>query len=40
MVILLVASFGHMGKPAVALATLTLLVAGVRLALTVREAQP
>ena len=37
-VILLIASFGHMGKPAIGLATLTLIVAGVRLALTVREA--
>jgi two-component system, sensor histidine kinase and response regulator len=37
-VILLIASFGHMGKPAIGLATLTLIVAGVRLALSVREA--
>ena len=36
--ILFVGSFGHMGKPAIALATVTLLVAGVRLGLTVREA--
>jgi two-component system sensor histidine kinase/response regulator len=38
MVILFLASLGHLGRPAIALATLTLLVAGVRLALTVREA--
>ena len=36
--ILAVASFGHIGRPAIALATITLLVAMVRLALTVREA--
>jgi PAS domain S-box-containing protein len=36
--ILLMGSFGHMGKPAIALATITLLVAGTRLGLTVREA--
>ncbi len=36
--ILFIASFGHIGRPAVALATITLLVAAVRLALTVREA--
>ena len=36
--ILFVGSFGHMGKPAIALATVTLVVAGVRLGLTVREA--
>jgi two-component system sensor histidine kinase/response regulator len=38
MAILLTASFGTVGKPAIALATMTLLVAGVRLGLTVREA--
>jgi two-component system, sensor histidine kinase and response regulator len=38
MAILFLASLGHIGRPAIALATLTLLVAGVRLALTVREA--
>ena len=37
-VLLLVASFGHVGRPAVALATVTLLVASVRLGLNVREA--
>ncbi len=37
-VILLIASLGHIGKPAIALATLTLVVAGIRLALSVREA--
>ncbi len=37
MTILVMAGFGHIGRPAVALATVTLLVAGVRLALTVRE---
>jgi len=37
-VILFVASFGHIGKPALALATITLLVATVRMGLTVREA--
>ncbi len=36
--ILCVASFGHVGRPAVALATITLLVAAVRVSLTVREA--
>jgi two-component system, sensor histidine kinase and response regulator len=36
--ILLIASLGHVGKPAIALATLTLVVAGVRLGLSVREA--
>ena len=36
--ILVVASFVHIGRPAIALATITLLVASVRLALTVREA--
>jgi PAS domain S-box-containing protein len=36
--ILVVASFGHVGRPAIALATLTLLVASVRLAFTLREA--
>ena len=36
--ILFVGSFGHTGKPAIALATVTLLVAGVRLGLTLREA--
>jgi signal transduction histidine kinase/DNA-binding response OmpR family regulator len=39
MVVLFSATFGHLDKAAVALATGTLLVAGVRLALTVREAQ-
>jgi two-component system sensor histidine kinase/response regulator len=38
-VVLLFASIGHEGKPAVALATATLSVAGVRMALTVRQAQ-
>jgi PAS domain S-box-containing protein len=38
-VILFSDSAGHMGKPAVGLATATLLVAGLRLTLTVREAQ-
>ena len=38
MSILFLASLGHLGRPAIALATVTLLVAGVRLALTVREA--
>jgi two-component system sensor histidine kinase/response regulator len=36
--LLLFASFGHLGRPAVALATLTILVASVRLGLNVREA--
>jgi two-component system sensor histidine kinase/response regulator len=36
--ILVVASFVHIGRPAVALATITLLVASIRLAITVREA--
>jgi two-component system sensor histidine kinase/response regulator len=36
--ILVVASFVHIGRPAIALATITLLVASVRLALMVREA--
>ncbi len=36
--ILVVASFVHIGRPAIALATITLLVASVRLALTIREA--
>ena len=39
MSILFYASIGHVGHTAEALATATLLVAGVRLALTVREAQ-
>ncbi len=39
MVILISATFGHMGKPAVGLATAALLVAGARMTLTVREAQ-
>ena len=39
MVVLFSAGFGHVGKVAVGLATATLLVAGVRLALTVRQAQ-
>ncbi len=38
-VILFSASTGHMGRPAIGLATATLLVAGARLTLTVREAQ-
>ncbi len=37
-ILLLAASFGHVGRPAVALATVTLLVASVRLGLNVREA--
>jgi len=37
--ILLNASFGHIGRPAVGLATASLLVAGVRLAFTVHQAQ-
>ena len=37
-IILFVASFGHVGRPALALATITLLVATVRMGLTVREA--
>ena len=36
--ILVAASFVHVGRPAIALATVTLLVASVRLALTVRDA--
>ena len=36
--ILVAASFGHVGRPAIALATLTLMVAMVRLAMNVREA--
>ena len=36
--ILVVASFVHIGRPAIALATITLLVASVRLGLTIREA--
>jgi len=39
MSVLFSASVGHVGKPAIALATATFLVAGLRLALTVREAQ-
>jgi signal transduction histidine kinase/DNA-binding response OmpR family regulator len=39
MIVLITASLGHAGRPAVALATGTLLLAGVRLVLTVREAQ-
>jgi len=35
--ILVVAGFGHIGRPAIALATITLIVASVRLALTLRE---
>jgi signal transduction histidine kinase/CheY-like chemotaxis protein/HPt (histidine-containing phosphotransfer) domain-containing protein len=38
LVVLFTATVGHLDKPAVALATGTLLVAGVRLVLTVREA--
>ena len=37
--ILLTATFAHVGRPAIGLATATLVVAGVRLAFTVREAQ-
>ncbi len=37
-ILLLFASFGYVGRSAVALATITLLVAGVRLGLNVREA--
>jgi two-component system, sensor histidine kinase and response regulator len=37
-ILLLVASFWHLGRPAVALATLTIVVASVRLGLNVREA--
>ena len=36
--VLVAASFTHIGRPAIALATITLLVASVRLTLTVREA--
>ena len=36
--ILVAASFVHIGRPAIALATITLLVASVRLTLTIREA--
>jgi PAS domain S-box-containing protein len=39
LVVLFSASVGHIGKPAVALAAATLLAAGIRLTLTVREAQ-
>ena len=39
MLVLVVASVGHMGKPAVGLAAGTLVVCGVRLAFTVREAK-
>jgi PAS domain S-box-containing protein len=39
MAILFVASFGKMGRPALGLASATLLVAGVRLVLSVRQAQ-
>ena len=39
MSILWTASFGRVGRPAVGLATATLLVAALRLALTIREAQ-
>ena len=39
MAVLLTATFGHVGKVAVGLASATLLVAAVRLALTVREAR-
>ena len=39
MAILLTACIGHVSKPAIALATATLFVAGLRLILTVREAQ-
>jgi two-component system sensor histidine kinase/response regulator len=39
LVVLGSATFGHVGKPALALATATLVVAGVRLVLTLREAQ-
>jgi len=37
--VLLSASIGHIGRPAVAIATATLFVAGVRLTFTIREAQ-
>ena len=36
--VLVAASFTHIGRPAIALATITLLVASIRLTLTVREA--
>jgi PAS domain S-box-containing protein len=39
LLILFNAGFGHIGRPAVGLATATLLVAGVRLTFTVHEAQ-
>ena len=39
MVVLLSASIGHIGRPAVAIATATLFVAGLRLAFTIREGQ-
>jgi two-component system sensor histidine kinase/response regulator len=39
MVVLLSASFGHVEKTAAAIATVTLLVAGIRLTLTIREAR-
>ena len=39
LVVLFTATIGHLDKPAVALAAGTLLVAGIRLVLTVREAQ-
>ena len=38
-VVLFTASIGHVGRPAVALATATLAIAGVRMALTMRQAQ-
>ena len=37
MTVLVLASIGHVGKPAVAIATATLLAAAIRLALTIRE---
>jgi PAS domain S-box-containing protein len=39
MAVLLTACIDHVGKPAIALATATLFVAGIRLTLTVRESQ-
>jgi two-component system, sensor histidine kinase and response regulator len=37
--VLLTASIGHIGRPAVAIATATIFVAGLRLTFTIREAQ-
>jgi PAS domain S-box-containing protein len=39
MIVLLAATFWHMGRPAVGVAAATLLVAGVRLTISVRQAQ-